>query len=216
MTRISDDFMRNFEQSTVMRPGEKDKVKEKAKGKSGADVSVTMATPPPSSSGSGSIPVELVPPPTTNPNLVMAQVQSLQSKLSTNQNDSTSDQLSSNRSKMDEAIKKYNDAIQQQQQDQSKAQSKNLISEIVDGIEDAFEVIAGAVLCAIPGAQVAGVALLATAAIGISDQVVTGAFGNKPLLTGDAAKIFGYVAMGATVVVGVAKMGGGLVVSAGA
>ena len=67
-----------------------------------------------------------------------------------------------------------------------------MIGKIVDAIEDAVEVVAGVALCLIPGAQIAGAALLATAAISITDQVVTGAFGNKPLLTGKDAEIFNY------------------------
>src|SRR5690606_22973557 len=89
MTRITDDFIRNFEQSAVMPTSDKDKVKEKAKaqgkGDLGAASSVTVETTAQPTTGSSSIPVVLVPPPTMNPNEVMAQVQSLTSKMSTNQ-----------------------------------------------------------------------------------------------------------------------------------
>jgi hypothetical protein len=218
MTRITDDFSRNFEQSTVMPPADKDKVAEKAKaqgkGALGAGSSVTVDASSQPSSGSSRIPVALVPPPAMNPNEIMTQVQSLQSKLSTNQMSSSAHQLSTDRVKTDKSIKDLHDNLEKQQAAEAKAQSKSLINKIVSGIEDAVEVIGGAVLCAIPGAQVAGVALLATAAISITDQVVTGAFGNKPLLTGDAAKDFNYCAIAASVVVGIATFGAGFAGSA--
>jgi hypothetical protein len=221
MTRITDDFMRNFEQSTVMPPADKDKTEEKAKaggkGGLGATSSVTVdASSQPSSGSSGSIPVALVPPPAMNPNEIMTQVQSLQSKLSTNQMSSSSHQMSTDHLKMDKAIKEYNDRIKQEQEQEHKAHSKGLIGKIVDAIEDAVEVVAGVALCLIPGAQIAGAALLATAAISITDQVVTGAFGNKPLLTGKDAEIFNYCAMGASIAIGVATCGAGLLTSGAA
>jgi Secretion system effector C (SseC) like family len=146
----------------------------------------------------------------------MTQVQSLQSKLSTNQMSSSSHQLSTDHVKMDKAIKEYNDRIKKEHEQEHKAHSKGLIGKIVDAVEDAVEVVAGVALCLIPGAQIAGAALLATAAISITDQVVTGAFGNKPLLTGKDAEIFNYCAMGASIAIGVATCGAGLLTSGAA
>lgn len=220
MTRITDDFIRNFEQSAVMPTSDKDKVEEKAKaqgkGDLGATSSVTVETTAQPTTGSSSIPVVLVPPPTMNPNEVMAQVQSLTSKMSTNQMSASSNQLATDHSKMTKAIKEYNDRIKKEHEEEHKSHSKGLVGKIIDGVEDAVEVTAGVALLFVPGAQIAGAALLATAAINITDQVVTGAFGNKPLLTGKDAEIFNYCALGASVVVGIATMGAGLAASGAA
>ena len=220
MTRISDEFSRNFMQDTVAPPSDKDKTEANAKGKGatgpGASPSLTLESAQQPTTTSTGAPPPLVPPPTTNPNFVMMQVQSLQSKMSGDQMKSSSDRTQVDQDKMRDAVKTYNDNIKKEEEAKKKAHHKGLISKIVDIVEDTVEITAGAALCFVPGGQIAGAALLATGIINTTDQALTGQLGGKAVLTGKDAEIMNYCSMGATVAVGVATCGAGLLTSGGA
>lgn len=154
--------------------------------------------------------VEL-PAPTVDPAVMMMLVQSLQSKTSANQETASGNQLSISHQQMTDSISKYEDNIKKEAEDAKKANHKKSVGEWISGAVDAVEFVAGAALVVggvlTGGAlSVAGVALMATAAINATDLALT-ATGT---VHGKGASILNDVTIAADVTIGVLTLGAGV------